>query len=514
MRYQKDLTIKKKLVGAVIALTALLAVCACLLSGILIRGVQTDDMWNKGNGLMRILGSAVAPSLQSDEMGTTAGATESFLNLMQGDKDVSLACVVTLEDGKAVPTHMRRFTDDPKLDPAAIAQPLATSRRTQYARSGFLVVATPVMFSGTQASQSVYLLVAMNTSRLSREIGRSLLWMLALGIGMVALGLGAAGFLGNAIAQPLDRIGVRMHDISEGQGDLTARLDVLGEDEIARLSSHFNRFVDNIRGIVQQVATIASSVASGTLQMTAAMTEMASTADAIAQGADEQKTHVAQANEKVGTIAGASRVVHANVADAMQVFHVAQEAATSGDLAAREAVDGMKAIQDDSRQIANISTVITEIANQTNLLSLNAAIEAAKAGENGRGFAVVADEVRKLAERSAQAAKEITALIHASSERILGGSERVNAAGAALRSIQESIRASSERLRVIGSQSQAQTQDSTTVVNVMGGLTGIAEQNAAAMEQMAATLRETTRTVEELSRAAENLDTLASRFKV
>jgi methyl-accepting chemotaxis protein len=92
----------------------------------------------------------------------------------------------------------------------------------------------------------------MNTHRLTRETGRSLLWMLALGIGMVSLGLGAAVFLGNAIAHPLDRIGVRMHDISEGEGDLTVQLEVPGEDEIARLSTHFNRFVGNIRGILRE----------------------------------------------------------------------------------------------------------------------------------------------------------------------------------------------------------------------------------------------------------------------
>jgi methyl-accepting chemotaxis protein len=90
----------------------------------------------------------------------------------------------------------------------------------------------------------------------------------------------------------------------------------------------------------------------------------------------------------------------------------------------------------------------------------------------------------------------------------------VNAAGASLKSIQEAIRASSQRLQTISTQSQVQSQDSVAVVAVMGGLTGIAEQNAAAMEQMAATLRETRRTVEDLSQVAEQLNALASRFKV
>jgi len=513
MRLQDRLTIKQRLIYAIICLTTALALCACVLAGFLFRQTMTDAMWTKGVNLVKILGADVGPALQSDNMGTTTGATESFLDQLKGDADVSLACVVEMPDGKAEIPHLKAFADDAKEGAAAMAQPLATAHLTQYRHSGYLVVAAPVMF-GSQESKSSFLLIAMNTHRLQHEIGKSLAWMVALGLGMVLAGLGAAVSLGNAIAGPLDAIGARMQDISEGEGDLTARLEVRGRDEIARLSTHFNRFVANIQGIVQEVAAISSSIASGTLEMNAGMSEMATTADTIAQGADQQKTSVGQANAKVGDIARSSQVVSTNVNDALRVFGHAQEAAASGASAVGEAVAGMRAIQEDSKQIGNIITVITEIANQTNLLSLNAAIEAAKAGEQGKGFAVVAEEVRKLAERSAQAAKEITTLIHTSGKGIQDGSGKVNLAGASLKSIHESIQASSGRLAAIGSQSQAQSQDSVTVVGAMGDLTGIAEQNAAAMEEMAATLRETSRTVEELSRAAEKLNTLATRFKI
>jgi methyl-accepting chemotaxis protein len=366
----------------------------------------------------------------------------------------------------------------------------------------------------TDPGKKWFQVVVMNTSDIDKQIAKGVFSMVILGVVMLALGLGAALLLGNAIVKPLEVIQQSMRDISEGEGDLTARLEVEGEDEIAQLSKHFNHFVGNIQSIVQQVITISTNIASGSLQMTAGMSEMASTADAIAHTAENQKSSVEQATQSVGTIASSSKVIYSTVSDALKVFDQAQSAGTKGGTAVDEAVTGMQAINQNSKQIGNILTVITEIANQTNLLSLNAAIEAAKAGEHGKGFAVVAEEVRKLAERSAQAAKEITALIHTSSKSIEDGTNMVNTAGSALQSIQDAITASAERMKAIGSQSQTQSQDSSTVVGAMGELSNIAEQNAAATEEMAATIRETTRTVDELSKLAESLNALVSRFKV
>jgi len=342
----------------------------------------------------------------------------------------------------------------------------------------------------------------------------SLAWMLGLGLGMTLLGLGAAYFLGNTLVRPLESINQRMQDISEGEGDLTARLEVDGTDEVAQLAVRFNRFVENIHTLVREVILIAEAIGSGSRQMTTGTGEMATTAEAIARNAEDQKGNVQQATARVGTIAQSSQVVSSNVASAQQVFEVAQKAAEEGGSAVAQAVSGMQAISANSLQIGSILTVITEIANQTNLLSLNAAIEAAKAGDQGKGFAVVAEEVRKLAERSAQAVKEIAVLVQTSTRNVETGAERVDTAGSALKRIQEAIAASGGRLTDIAHQSRTQSRDSQLVVGDIGELLGIAEQNAAATEQMAATIRETTRTVGELGRAAEQLDELVARFKV
>jgi len=513
MSFWKTLTIRKKLTWSFLALTILLGLAAVAATGLMLSRAQTKAMMVKGNSLSNLLGQAVITNLISDER-YLSGATERSLNFVKGDDDVSLAGVVVVTGQKAVVEFQKKFSEDPKLDGYFMAGPLATTGQTSYKRGGYMILANPIALTGADPGKKYYLMLIMNTKSIDRELRFSYMLMIVLGLGMVALGFAAAFLLSNAIVKPLEIISQGMHDISEGEGDLTARLAVDGKDEIAQLSTNFNRFVENIQGIVNQVITISGTIASGSLQMSAGMTEMDSTAGSIAQTAENQKTSVRQATDRVGTIAQSSQIVYSNVANALKVFEQAQEAATRGGAAVGEVVTGMEAINTNSKQIGSILTVITDIANQTNLLSLNAAIESAKAGEHGKGFMVVAEEVRKLAERCGQAAKEITVLIRTSNKSIQDGSAMVTTAGSGLKSIQEAIKASGEHIQAIGAQSHTQSQDSTAVVGFMGDLSGIAEQNAAATEEMAATIRETSRTVDELSRAAENLNALVSRFKV
>jgi methyl-accepting chemotaxis protein len=515
MEFWKSLSIRKKLIYSILALTTLLAITAGMVSGLKLASTQTTSMKHKGHSLSAVLAEATTSSYLSDDLGTTTGATERALEFVKDDKDVSVAAIVAVDaQSKAVSVKFqKRLHADDKLDTAALCADLGKGS-FDYEKGGYMIIASPLGQEAQDPAKKVYQVLVLNDSSISSENRKSLLMMIVLGAAMVGLGFAAAQVLGSAIVKPLETIQTRMRDISEGEGDLTARLDVVGNDEIAQLSVHFNRFVENIQGIVHQVITISTNIASGSLQMTAGMSEMASTADAIAHTAENQKSSVRQANDSVGTIANSSKVIFSTVSDALNVFDQAQEAAGKGGTAVGAAVSGMQVINQNSKQIGNILNVITEIANQTNLLSLNAAIEAAKAGEHGKGFAVVAEEVRKLAERSAQAAKEITALIQTSSKSIDDGTSMVNTAGSALKSIEEAIRASAERMKTIGSQSQTQSQDSGTVVSAMGSLSSIAEGNAAATEEMAATIRETTRTVNELSNLAETLNNLVSRFKV
>ncbi len=518
MAFWNNLTIRKKLIYSILALAVVLGASATVVSLWKLDSALNAGLGLKSSSLARLVADNVQSGVQFEDLGLVGKG----LGALKDDAQITQALAISTDPT----THAVRVLasskprDGVQLDLNGIATRfLAAAAKADLTKNtlsldwdNYMLVGALVKIDGAQTNS--YVVLVVNRDQLRHDQLQALLGMLLLGALMIALGFGAAWMLGNAIVTPLENIQQRMRDISEGEGDLTARLEVHGTDEIAQLATHFNRFVENIHGIVQQVMAISTNIASGSLQMSAGMSEMHSTAQSIAEAAETQKGSVNTTTSSVQAIAGASQTVYASVSEALKTFDQAQQAAAKGGTAVGGAVSGMQAINQNSKQIGNILTVITEIANQTNLLSLNAAIEAAKAGEHGKGFAVVAEEVRKLAERSATAAKEITALIQTSDRSIGDGTKMVNTAGEALQAIQAAITAQAERMKAIGEQSQVQSQDSQRVVDAMGSLTGIAEQNAAAMEEMAATIKESTRPVDELSHLAEQLNSIVARFRI
>ncbi len=235
MGFWKHLSIRKKLTFSILALTALLALTAGFTSGIKLSDAQDDALVTKGRSLSAVLAEAVTSSYLSDDLGTTVGSTDRSLDFVKGDQDVSLAAVVAVDQGSKAVTvkFQKKFRGEGRLDPAALAGPLGQGT-LQYRRDGFVVIASPLGQEAQDPARKTYQMLVLNDAAITRVNHRNLLVMVALGLVMVALGLAASVILGNALVKPLETIQNRMRDISEGEGDLTARLDVQGADEIAQ----------------------------------------------------------------------------------------------------------------------------------------------------------------------------------------------------------------------------------------------------------------------------------------
>jgi methyl-accepting chemotaxis protein len=214
---------------------------------------------------------------------------------------------------------------------------------------------------------------------------------------------------------------------------------------------------------------------------------------------------------------GLDRNVAAMASHNQRTHEASEEAVQDADRGAeavRGATQEMDQIRSVTDRIVQAVQVIQEIANQTNLLSLNAAIEAAKAGELGKGFAVVAEEVRKLAERSGGAAEEIAHLVIQTQKAVAGGVQGVDVTRQHLEAIRRRITQVTTRVRELDQLSRAQASTSAHVDQDMNLTAARLEQNASATLELAATVQEISRTADELAHVAEGLQDVVKAFRL
>ena len=225
-------------------------------------------------------------------------------------------------------------------------------------------------------------------------------------------------FIARSITHPLTAAANAMKDISHGDGDLTARLKVEGNDEVSQLTHYFNSFVERIHQVVIQtgksseaVSAAAEELSSITNESSTTIIQQAKETDQVATAIEEMSTTVHEVAQNAGQAAGvASSADHDAIQGKQQVESTIQ---AIHDLSrqVQASAEVIHSLRSDSENIGGVLDVIRNVAEQTNLLALNAAIEAARAGEHGRGFAVVADEVRTLAQRTQQSTDEIQGMI-------------------------------------------------------------------------------------------------------
>ena len=316
--------------------------------------------------------------------------------------------------------------------------------------------------------------------------------------------------------------------VMQADGDLSKRVTVRSEDEIGQAATAFNGLIDGFASIIRQVLSNAETVSSTAAQLSASSLQIAQGSQKQSEAATSTAAAVEQITVSINSVAANTEDVRKLSEKSMQQTKQGNQdvAAMIGEIgnvekAVNQIAGSVKEFVDSTRAIAGMTQQVKEIADQTNLLALNAAIEAARAGEQGRGFAVVADEVRKLAEKSAKSASEIDQVTNSLNQKSTHVEATVQAGLRSLQAMQEQVGSVSTVLTEAG---EAVTQSSHGVNDIAASIgeqslasTEIArnvEKIAQMSEESHAAVESNTRDIMRLEQLARELQAAASRFKV
>jgi len=374
-----------------------------------------------------------------------------------------------------------------------------------------------------------FLKMGYSKEKLAYELKRGIVTVVSvIAISTILLIAGIIFLVHRFVSSPINRVVEMLKDIAEGEGDLTKKLASMSRDEIGELANWFNTFTGKIHDMIVQISQTALKVA-------AASENLSASAVQIAKGAKSQTERTAQVAASSEEMSATVIEVAKNASGASESAKNANKIAQNGKDIVERTVSGMdditgavkesasliKKLGARSSEIGKIIKVIDDIADQTNLLALNAAIEAARAGEHGRGFAVVADEVRKLAEKTTKATKEISGMIHAIQEET---NKAVMSMDVVTNEVEDKVRLTKDA----GGALVEIVSNADRLTGMIQQIAVASEEESAAIDQISKDIQDIAATTEEtakssnniadasnnLSRLASELQSLLSKFKI